>query len=178
MLAKTTKELGLTRDSLIETLQQIPDALFNTVPFETSWTPGQVAEHILKFVNGSYQLLHAPASESDRDPAAKIETIRSIFLDFSSKYKSPASVEPGSDQVNKTQIIQSLREVFDQISQTIGRVPMDLTCTVFELPGVGLLTRWEWVWFAIYHSQRHIRQLQNINTTFNQAAGAPSSSNY
>jgi hypothetical protein len=41
------------------------------------------------------------------------------------------------------------------------------TCQGFQLPGSAAFTRAEWIWFAIYHTQRHTRQLKNILEVIN-----------
>ncbi len=64
-----------------------------------------------------------------------------------------------------------------KITEAIKTLDLSATCTVFELPGFGEFTRSEWIWFAIYHTQRHTHQLKNIyDILINQKKLCPSSS--
>jgi hypothetical protein len=47
-------------------------------------------------------------------------------------------------------------------------------CMEFDFPGFGHLTRYEWLKFIVFHTQRHIHQLKQIkNALVNQSqAGA------
>src|SRR5882757_6923972 len=45
------KEVSDTFQDLISTLSAFKEEQFNLVPYEGSWTPGQIAEHLIKSVS-------------------------------------------------------------------------------------------------------------------------------
>ncbi|MGO3653762.1 MAG: hypothetical protein ACTJFN_05275, partial [Sphingobacterium sp.] len=47
--------------------------------------------------------------------------------------------------------------------QLFGVSPdLSLTCIDFSIPEYGEFTRFEWIWFNIYHTQRHMLQLESM----------------
>ena len=55
-----------TRELLLAVLDGFKPERLNKVPFEGSWTPGQVAEHITKAQAGTPALLHRKAEYAGR----------------------------------------------------------------------------------------------------------------
>src|SRR3990170_5738257 len=95
-----------TADRLLRTISAFPDRQFNTVPFEDSWTAAQVSDHILKSVSGVHEMLYAPTKPTDRLPDRKAEAIKSMFLDFETKIKSPGFVLPGNSPIEKERLLK------------------------------------------------------------------------
>lgn len=160
-------ELQSTKTKLLDTIAAFKKEDFNSIPFEGSWTAAQVSEHILKFVSGTLQLLYGPVQPTNRDHLEKVSEIRGVFLDFSIKMKSPEFVLPGDAPMENKKLHADLEHTFEKIVVAINTLDIAPTCTAFELPGTGTLTRAEWIWFSIYHTQRHTRQLKNIYTAIN-----------
>lgn len=153
---------GAAREWL-EALSQFGHGPFNQVPFAGSWTGGQVAEHLFKSIEGIPQLLAGnTAATTGRRPDEYVKTIEDIFLDFDIKMKSPDFILPSEGPHDCNQYLQQFRSTFDELAERSRAMDMSLTCTDFDFPGVGYFTRWEWVSFAICHTRRHARQLQNI----------------
>lgn len=155
-------EMTNTAGKLLQTISAFPEEKFNTVPFEDSWTPAQVSDHILKSVSGVLELLYSNTKQTARQPDEKAGAIRSMFLDFTTKMKSPDFVLPGSLPIKKEKIMPVLENTMTKLIEAINTLDLSATCTVYELPGFGEFTRTEWLWFAIYHTQRHTHQLKTI----------------
>ena len=87
------QELTATFEDLLRTI-----SLFNThysnVPFPESWTPAQVVEHVLLSAEGFAEVVNADGETAQRSPFEKIEEIKSIFLNFDIKMKSPEFICP------------------------------------------------------------------------------------
>lgn len=168
---KTTliTEIDQTMDELIQTFSSFSQEQIDRVPFEGSWTGGEVAEHITKSIIGLPQLFaHQTVPTTGRNFDAKVAAIRDLFLDFSTKMKSPDFILPQEKYHDK----QKMLDTFDQIKmQTINAasaMDLTLTCQLAEFPGMGFLTVYEWLNFAIVHTKRHTQQLQGIAKALNQ----------
>lgn len=74
---------ALTRS--IALVESFAEKELNTVPFVGSWTPAQVADHILKSANGMDKLLLEPGKPAGRPADEKAEEFKNLFLDFSIK---------------------------------------------------------------------------------------------
>lgn len=147
---------------LKETLQSINEDLINVQPFEGSWTAGQDVEHIIKSAHGILEVINGKVIESTRAVDEKVSVLESIFLDYNSKMNAPDFVVPSNDVHQRSKLLESIDEIVTRYIQMLSSVDLSKTCTDFQLPNLGQLTRLEWVWFVIYHTQRHTHQLKNI----------------
>jgi hypothetical protein len=155
----TSALIADTGDQLQQVLATFTAAQLNTAPYKDSWTAGQVAGHILKFCGTT--LLYGNTAATDRAADELIPGIRELFLDFSIKMNAPDFVLPEEGTYTAT-IQTELEQAWEQLHQAVRTLDLHLLCLDFELPGFGALTRLEWVWFMMIHTQRHIRQLQEI----------------
>ena len=141
----------------------------NTVPFRDSWTPAQVAQHVLKSETGMLRALQAPAKEANRDAYASVPLLRHIFLDFSTKLNSPKMAVPEQKEYNKEELLQQLNDVavkLDNITPTLNNSEL-----VTGLP-TGDLTKGEIIHFLLYHTKRHIHQLTHVIETLHDKTKA------
>lgn len=159
-------ELITTKDSFFNALGAFTRKQFNTIPFEGSWTPGQVAEHIYKSVAGVPFLLSTDGISADRDPALNVAGIRQMFLDFSTKMKSPGFVLPSDEPKDLAVLTQLLKETFTATIDTAQGKDLNLIIPDFEFPGSGPVSRLELLNFISVHTQRHTHQLQQIRKLF------------
>lgn len=165
----TTISQQATRDSaaaamneFINELSHFKEADFNRVPFAGSWTPGQVAEHVLKSSYGIAKGIGGGSVEADRDPAKLIPQFEAIFLDFSSKMKSPDFILPSNDQHSQKEMIGKLEQTFNQIRKAGDELNLTQICTDFEFPTIGKVSRLELLHFCYVHTKRHAHQLAEM----------------
>jgi hypothetical protein len=157
-----SKEITSTKDGLLKALDLFDQENINTVPFEGSWTGGQVAEHVLKSLSGTLQNITEPVKPTERYPAEHVKQLGDIFLNMDIKMKSPDFIIPSNDPKGKASLKVALEETLDGIKATTEKEDLSATCTGFEMPMLGTLTRQEWISFASFHTQRHTQQLKNI----------------
>jgi hypothetical protein len=155
-------EIMETKKELLKVLNLFDKENINTVPFEGSWTGGQVAEHVLKSASGVLETLNATVKPTGRNPEENVKQLGDIFLNFDIKMKSPDFILPSDDPKNKKALVQSLGETLDGIKKVAETKDLTATCTAFSMPVLGELTRIEFVKFTIFHTKRHTHQLNNI----------------
>ncbi len=73
-----SEEISTVFDDVIHTIGEVPEEIFNKVPFEDSWTIGQVSEHIVICSRG---IPDSHVKEAGRAYDENEETLKSIFLD-------------------------------------------------------------------------------------------------
>lgn len=134
----------------------------NTVPFKESWTPGQVAEHLIKANSGITKVLRGRVTDTKRDPEEKIPQTNHIFLDFSTKMKSPEQIVPTRTDHTTENLVSSIRQIKSDLLDVSEKEDLTKTCVDHQIPGMGDFTRGEWINFCLVHTQRHIHQLENI----------------
>ena len=154
-----------TAQHLLKTISSFDENIFNKVPFEGSWTAGQVADHIAKSLSGVTKALYGEVRPTQRKPDEHVDKLRSIFLNFKIKMQSPEFILPGEKPLEKAAVYDRLKEVTDTISKATKTLDLSFTSTI-PFPKSGELTRYEWISFSIFHTERHIRQLKKIKEHF------------
>lgn len=159
MPEKLILEVDNTFDKLVHAITRFDEKQFNTIPFAGSWTAGQVVKHVTMSVA---QLPDQKTEISNRAYDEKVSTIKKLFLDFSIKMESPEFIVPEHVIYNKEALIIALKDIQHQHIEAIKELDLTELCMDFELPTYGYLTRYEWLNFFIFHTQRHTRQVNNI----------------
>ena len=154
-----------TTAKLLQALSSFNEEELNTIPFEGSWTAGEVGEHLLKAGSGLTQLLLGNTQPANRPQDKNVKAIESIFLDFTKKAKSAQAICPSNEPKDKKKLIGSLKETMDDIRQTADLLDLSLACMDFPFPTSGEFTRWEWISFVICHTIKHTYQIENIYKT-------------
>lgn len=149
-------------DAFINAIKIFDEKDFNKIPFEDSWTAGQVVQHIILANDGFDGVLNAEVKDTDRPFDALKSQLKSIFLNFGTKMKSPEFILPALKDYDKDRHILKIENIKAGILKAINDLDLTKTCMSFELPGLGHLTRYEAIYFVIYHTERHAHQLNEI----------------
>lgn len=152
-----------TSAAFLSTLNGFTEEQFNTQPGYGGWTAGQVAEHLLKSAGVVETIAGRTEPTTTRQPDAHCPMIASIFLDFNTKLQSPDFIIPSDGYHDKQEFVGKLTTVWEKIKQGVSLLDLSVTCLDFEFPTVGPLTRLEWLWFYVWHTQRHLNQLKKIH---------------
>lgn len=159
---KIEAEIAPTIDRLIQAIAGFSDDDFNVVPFEGSWTAGQVAEHLRLATGNLTGLFYGNTTVTERNPEAKIQQTADLFLNFETKLVSPDFIDPKMMRYEKDAMIRFFTDTKAKMLQAAAELDLSMTCEDFGLPVFGKLTRVEWIAFVIYHIQRHTLQLKKI----------------
>ncbi|HYH56176.1 MAG TPA: DinB family protein [Anseongella sp.] len=156
------RELDGTFKELLQVISSFDQEQIDQLPFEDSWTAGQIAEHLILANSGFADLVNGPVEETERQPGEMVEGIRTGLQDDDAKAKSPESVVPRHTVHQKAELLSALEEIRAKILEAAGTLDLSRTCLAFPIPVLGLLTRLEALCFVLYHTQRHVRQLKNV----------------
>lgn len=166
-MEKVIKEAEATLSALENAFSKFDANEINTVPFEGSWTAGQLAKHLVMANGGFLQVINGPIAETDKPADLMVGQIKNDFLNFNVKFDSPKEIYPENREYDQSALMEKLGEIKEGIAASISNLDLTKTCTAFELPVYGYLTRLEAVYFVIYHTQRHVHQLKNIYNKLN-----------
>ena len=161
-------EINKAFDGMIDTLSSINDNEIDTIPFDNSWTAGQVAEHIIKSAGNIPQFFSENVELIERPMGEKEDEIKEVFLDYSIKMESPDFIVPSSGKHNNNELIDDLKKLKKEAVDAAEKMDLAWTCKSFEFPGWGFLTRYEWLVFIACHVQRHTHQLKNVKQALNE----------
>mgnify|MGYP000923803890 CR=1 FL=1 len=138
----------------------------NTVPFENSWTAGQLLRHVSKSISGMATVMEIPAREAERNAAQRVPELRDLFLDFSIMLKSPESIEPEEGHYSVKNSVEQLTAAYMHLKESATKTDIH---ELVEGLLLGPITKLELLHFVLYHTQRHLHQLKNIVSTLTSA---------
>ncbi|MFB9076060.1 DinB family protein [Flavobacterium procerum] len=160
------------QNTILETYSKLNDILssftqeeINEVPFEGSWTGGQTVQHIILASSGIPMLFAGKTEKTTRKPDENIKQLDTIFLDFNTKYQSPENIKPPEIVYDKKLLAISITKIQNDLFEAAETYDLTLTCLDAKIPGFENFTIYEWLHFAIVHTQRHTHQLQSIYET-------------
>lgn len=159
---KTEEEIlfGDTSSELLSLIDEFTPPELNEIPFHGSWTAGQVGDHLYR----SYGIVHAlngnvvPAT---RPVDEKIPPIK-VFMNDTIKMSPPEILQPSTGFIDKSALLEKLKERIAQLNDVIRHSDLSLICKDYAIPRFGLFTRLEWIYFTIYHTRRHLHQINRI----------------
>ncbi|MFH6956984.1 DinB family protein [Flavobacterium aquidurense] len=162
MKTELQKNIVETFKDLNAILSSFSDEELNTIPFKGSWTPGQVVQHIILGNSGYPELFAGKTQKTIRKYDEHVKELEAIFLNFKTKMDAPDFLQPEIKKYNKNQLTLSLLKIESDLLNASDNYDLTLTCLDFNVPGFENFTIYEWINFALVHSQRHTHQLNAI----------------
>lgn len=137
----------------------------NVKPSENKWSAAQVARHLIKANSGFPTLISGAGEETNREPDAMIERIRRDFADFGIKMEAADFLVPEEQVYEKDRLLKTLETIKSDISRAVENADMTKTYKKIEFPVYGYLTGLETLAFIVYHTKRHVHQLNKLYET-------------
>ena len=153
-------EIDKSTARLVAHLAKFNDAQFNQKPSDQGWSAAEVTEHLLLIETRINNAL-GRGVPTDRAPDKKIELMRDALRDPERKFPAPEFVIPSPTFKVCRKMVELMimqRGILKEILQTTNLTQT----TEFKHPVLGRLTRLEWIYFNIFHTERHCRQLARI----------------
>lgn len=157
--ATLLSSLDETGSQLEELLSSLDDNELNIVPYEGSWTAGMLYRHITKVIGGMAGALQMPAKPAGRNTDERVPQLKKTFLDFSIKMKAPDMAVPEEAVYQKNDLRDKLDASLKNFKEVAGKQNPDELVTGLPL---GDITKQEILHFTLYHTQRHLHQMQKI----------------
>jgi hypothetical protein len=149
---------------LVYLISPFDEHKINTVPYKNSWTAAQLIRHITKSTIEMVKAMRKESKQADRFIGERIPDLRKIFLNFEKTLKSPVFIEPEESFYNKEVIIKELNKSFEELYESANN--SNMSDLVGNLP-FGSVTKLEILHFVLYHTQRHLHQLNKICDALN-----------
>ena len=164
MVSTTDKEkirtaLGAAFDKFIAAFSRFANEEVNKLFPSSGWTPSQVASHIILGTDG---VPDGKTNKSDRGYDEMLEKIRPWWEDLNQKFESPEQLRPDDKPREQSDVISELIRVREKDLAMIDGKDLTEICADMELPTIGFLTRYEWLWFIEMHLKRHEFQLRKM----------------
>jgi hypothetical protein len=153
-------EIETQMQDLKAMVQNLSADQINTIPYKNSWTAAQLLVHVSKSTKAVAGAMEALAEIAGRDPGEKINGLRAALLDFSTSLKAPGFIVLEEGVYKKEDILGNLAQSINALKKAV--VSADLKGLVKDFP-LGDVTKLELLHFALYHTQRHLHQMQKIS---------------
>lgn len=138
------------------------EASFKASP--NQWSILECAEHLWIVDKAICGIFNGRSNETKGDPEEKINLVKSYFHDFSKQFTA-------SNQISPQGIFKDIPNVIEAIKinreEMLEEENLNAECLDFSHPIFGTMTKLEWVYFSIIHTERHLQQMKN--TLKNQA---------
>ncbi len=151
--------LEKTSSDLVQLISSVDSSTINRIPSKDTWSAAQVVAHITKSNKAIAQSLDMPGKDVERDPAERTGELKKMFLNYDTKFKSPEFILPSEDGYQKEILIEDLKKSIGQLMGAGNTVNLS---QIISLPAFGEITKYELMHFVLYHTQRHIHQLEKI----------------
>lgn len=142
---------------------------FNKSPFEGSWTPGQVGEHILLADKNLKRALSTSGMAITREADERVPQLRDTFLNMNVKFTSAAIIDPPAIHYDMTELIEQFNSSRTDLSNLLQTSELSELHTHSLL---GEVSKLELLWVVVYHTRRHTLQLENMRNSFVTAHSA------
>lgn len=153
------KLIDATVAGLQKLLISIPEENLSMPPSTGGWTAAQVTDHVTKSTTSIAKSLRAPAKPADRDASKRVQEIKTLFLDFTLKFKAAQSILPANDVYDKETLLEGLTASLEDLKAATTVVNLS---EAIDVPGFGELTKFELLNLVLYHTQRHVQQIEKI----------------
>jgi len=154
-----------TFSHFINLLERFDRDNINAIPFHGSWTAAQVADHVTKSNQSIAKALLLYGTIINRNPFARVEELKTIFLNFDTKLQSPDFILPDKELYEKANLVNTLIESVHKIIEAGNKVEL---LEMINHVAFGDITKFEILHFVIYHTQRHTHQLKKIAEALNK----------
>ena len=157
-------DLDTCTQSFLDALRQFDKNNFIQKPSVDLWSPSEVAEHLLLLEITANKAIMGATIPTNRAPDEKVPLIKWAMED-GTKRVAPESVLPSNGITDPEIAIEKITQQRTSLREGVSRLDLSEACTSFKHPALGTLTRWEWIYFTIYHMQRHLQQIKVLQNT-------------
>jgi len=151
----------------LDILDTVPPEKLQLTNEQTAWCIMDLAEHVLIYEQQVVKALQGAAEPvKDRAPDSKVNDISHSFFDFEKRLTvtgDPDTLEGG--YTNVADFSKTFRQNREDIKAILHKEPIDWLCKALEHPIFGFMTRMEWVYYLIYHTERHLQQINRIEAS-------------
>jgi hypothetical protein len=164
---KGVRYLEQTRDAVVAATKNLTPAQWSFKAAPDKWSVALTLEHIALAEDGFFQLItekvmKSPAGAPDRDIAKFDALVLSMVPDRSNKRQAPPELVP----TGRWTPAETLDHFLKSRARTIEflQTTPDLRQHVMDSP-LGPLDAYEWVLFTAAHSERHTKQILEVEAS-------------
>jgi hypothetical protein len=171
-LSQQDRDFGITqlhasRKMFIEALAPVSTAQWNFKPAPDRWSVGEIAEHIALSEDMIYSLITEEIVKSPADPGKKAAPpvtdayVHERDLDRSHKAKAPEYLIPTHRWKDKEELLAVFLKSRGRSIAYLQDTREDLRVH-FQPSPIGTLDAFQWFLFMSSHTERHLKQMEEV----------------
>lgn len=150
--------------TVLDAISALDTDTINRKPNSAVWSLAQVVDHLTRSDAVMTRVVRGTTEPCDRDPLEKVDQMRTRFGDFESKLSAFGMLIPGNEAMEVDEVVRKFTEARAMFRESVASAAPDVICTRFAHPLFGQLTRAEWGWFTVIHTERHMVQFGRIQS--------------
>ena len=155
-------DLRENTDNLFRFQDSVDEHIFDNKPSDNEWSVKDCCEHIIIIEKALTYIFQGNIEKTTKDPERKIELIRNVFQDFEKKYPAPEPFRPAGAVQNKAEVKEKFSKTRNELLRIGDKMNWIDVCLDFRHAGFGVMTRVEWIYFCIYHTERHLNHRRSV----------------
>jgi hypothetical protein len=155
-------DLQLSTSLLLKFFSSFDSEEFNKRAADGSWTPGEIAEHLLRLDIAINRILQGSSIAANRAADEKSANIKHVFLNLERKLQAPREIQPTDTIKDPFSIIAKIRGERHKMIEMVETKDLSEICTSFSHHAFGEMTGLEWIYLSIYHAERHMLHLEKF----------------
>jgi uncharacterized damage-inducible protein DinB len=152
---------------LLNSLNGLTDAQANVKPESTVWSVLECLEHVFLVDVGISKALLVETTENNTNDKSELigyDKLNHILVNKRKDFKVPAPdfVSPTGRFNTIEQGKQSVNIVIDKILLHLNQHDISTETHTIKHPRLGEMTKLDWIYFLITHTNRHIEQMEEL----------------
>ncbi|TND08987.1 MAG: hypothetical protein FD123_1841 [Bacteroidetes bacterium] len=144
-------------------LQKIPGDSAAKTPAAGGWTVLEQLEHIFIVEKGVRNALLAPGKENAQEKTELYgDALLGKKMRGTGKWMAPDMVKPKGRFTDLPTVKKAIIEQRAFIRQKLENNEIVFDSTTFPHPIIGEMTRADWFYFMVHHTERHMRQVEEM----------------
>jgi hypothetical protein len=150
----------------LDILDTVPAEKLQRKNEQTAWSIMDCAEHMLISEQAVVKTIQGDAIPvEDRAVNSKVADISHAFMDFDRRLRVTGEPDTLKGYDNIADFSEAFRQNRETLKATLEKEPVEWLCKGMEHPIFGFMTRIEWVYYLIYHTERHLQQINRIEAS-------------
>ena len=168
-----TRDFKNNTEYLKDTLLGISDVIIEQSPAAGKWSILTILDHLRVTDTAIFTLGQSNATPTGRSAFTNINKVKTVFQNHEMQLPAPKSVLPKYDGKSKDDLISEMVETRKATLSQGESLGWNEILLDFSHPITGTMTRLEWVYFSIYHTERHICQIERIKNELLSVSNQP-----
>ena len=170
--------LNRTRQTLLDMIDGLSDEAWHYSPGEGQWSIANCVEHIVLSERRILLMVKRmpggdPATDEQRaEVEGKEQMISAVLPKRKAKVLAPERIQPSGERLSREHLTEQFLACRAEVIDYVSAVEADLKAFIAPHMALGSMSALQWIYFISAHSERHVRQMEEVKRGRSAAAEA------